>query len=1104
MKRYAATSILIVLFILLVLPLRVSVGSGNLGPGVVSGTSIAIHFTPTSICSPTAADMDNIRNASGLNAQYVRFDIWWDSVEPNQNAFSSCAYDYYTSILTNIQSEGLKSIAILGTNEPDWVYTACYLGLYPSVEQDALRQYAGNVSRNLGRWITFYQLGNELDSPQYFHEERCESQPVQYLTAIAQGIKNGTTTPYQTIVNTYADNLTFTASCNSQGGWYSHLADWLSTAGSYINIIAIDHYPGTYCQGFWATDGFLSSLAGLASSYGKEYAVTETGWSTFDSSEDAQNTYAQQALSQIYSFANSQVNDNPLLFISWYQLTDYNVGTVLNPYDCCFGLQRGQTTDRPAYQTVATYFHELIGYPVSFTESSLPPGTNWCVTFSNQNQCASGSTIVFNSQPGAYSYSVSISSCGPGCQYLPTVSSGSVTMRFAPATQGVTFIKQYQMTITANIVGGGTNYSPPTVTYRSNGQSQTATIGSSQVALYVDSGSNWNVDGLLTGSTSAERWQTNQPTNGLVTSPLSLSFSFYHQFLFTASYTVSGGGTPPAPALTAEQFGTQVETTLSTTPTGYWFDSSSACSAASSTGGSTSSERWATSTPCPNVNGAQSVVFAYYHQYLATLSYSTIGGNAIQAPALVSREFGDNYTTPIGTSPVGFWLDSSASWSLANPLQGSGSSERWEANSATSGIAAGTFVLTTNYYHQFLYLLSYSVLGGGSPLAPSLTATQFGSAYAQTVTTASTGHWLDYGTTCSVTNPSGGSTSAERWDTNTLCPPVDSPQSVVFTYYHQYQSNISYLVSGGGMPAPPSFECLQFGSAFSYTATTSPTSAWLDEGCSYSFTNPSSNSSPAQRWDAKTNASGTITSSSALKPVYYHQYAISISYVITSGGTPTAPSLTASQYGSPYSTSITSVPTSYWLDAGTSYSLSNPLAGLDSIERWQANEGVNGSVGSAQTLTVKYQHQFYVTVDLAPASAGRVSVKSGWYDADSQVSVSATPAEGFSFGSWTSGGSSISVLNASSSSTVLTVGGSGTLTARFSPLTTSTTQNTTGATTSSEHPTSSTSAILASTTSSTSGSAPQQGPGVLLYALGTLAVALVGAAGIIIFRRMRV
>src|SRR4030067_110713 len=67
------------------------------------------------------------------------------------------------------------------------------------------------------------------------------------------------------------------------GDWNTLFRDILNDAWGRdsIDIVAIDHYPGTWCCGSnyrdWAA---LATLLGIARDYGKEMAVMETGFST--------------------------------------------------------------------------------------------------------------------------------------------------------------------------------------------------------------------------------------------------------------------------------------------------------------------------------------------------------------------------------------------------------------------------------------------------------------------------------------------------------------------------------------------------------------------------------------------------------------------------------------------------------------------------------------------------------------------------------------------------------------------------------------------------------------------------------------------------------
>ncbi|MEM3291003.1 MAG: hypothetical protein QW046_05755 [Candidatus Micrarchaeaceae archaeon] len=75
-------------------------------------------------------------------------------------------------------------------------------------------------------------------------------------------------------------------------------------------------------------------------------------------------------------------------------------------------------------------------YTVSFTESGLPSGTSWSVTFNNQTQTSTTDSITFTAPNGTYEYRVLQSGA-----YVPSPVSGPITVNNAPVTVYVTFTK---------------------------------------------------------------------------------------------------------------------------------------------------------------------------------------------------------------------------------------------------------------------------------------------------------------------------------------------------------------------------------------------------------------------------------------------------------------------------------------------------------------------------------------------------------------------------------------------------------------------------------------------------------------------------------------
>ncbi|MDH5595131.1 MAG: PQQ-like beta-propeller repeat protein, partial [Candidatus Bathyarchaeota archaeon] len=63
-------------------------------------------------------------------------------------------------------------------------------------------------------------------------------------------------------------------------------------------------------------------------------------------------------------------------------------------------------------------------YSVTFTESGLPSGTSWNVTFNSQTQSSTLNSIMFSVPNGVYAFSIT-----PPTDYTASPSSGSVTVK---------------------------------------------------------------------------------------------------------------------------------------------------------------------------------------------------------------------------------------------------------------------------------------------------------------------------------------------------------------------------------------------------------------------------------------------------------------------------------------------------------------------------------------------------------------------------------------------------------------------------------------------------------------------------------------------------
>ena len=370
------------------------------------------------------------------------------------------------------------------------------------------------------------------------------------------------------------------------------------------------------------------------------------------------------------------------------------------------------------------------------------------------------------------------------------------------------------------------------------------------------------------------------------------------------------------------------------------------------------------------------------------------------------------------------WSDYGGAATFPASTVSSGSSERWSIGNAysTAALTTGGNTYSKQYYHQYQQTLSYSVVGGGSPSAPTATGSAFGSAYAPSLTTSVTAYWFDASGSITFSTSAGG--VGERWAHSPASVSAASSGSQVVNMYHQYQVTFAQANLGGdalGTVVTVNGVGKVYGDL--------PFSLWVDSSGSVAFSyaaTVSSSASGKQYIVADVDASSPlmVTGSVTVTGSYKTQYQVTFA---KSG-------LDSDAIGANATTDNVA---SQWVDSGTSLTFSYAGTVSSSI---QGKQFVLSSVSAASPLTVaapttinaSYTTQYQISFTVNPTDGG-ITTPSGttnlWTNAG-DLSISATPNVGYAFSSWTATGP-ITFASPSLNSTTATVNGAGTITANF-------------------------------------------------------------------------
>lgn len=399
-----------------------------------------------------------------------------------------------------------------------------------------------------------------------------------------------------------------------------------------------------------------------------------------------------------------------------------------------------------------------------------------------------------------------------------------------------------------------------------------------------------------------------------------------------------------------------------------------------------------------------------YYTNEAEVVYSN-PGSALTSAWMWVDEFDANTLTPV------FSANTSAPVSYVNPAQlqefsFNGTTEYSDAfNFVTGSLANGT--ISTG----IPLVLSYSLSGGGEGYSPpNLTYVSNKTVYTVPLTRSPTIYYADPGTRWSVSSTLAGSTAQHRWQTRQLTFGVaNSSLLEQFTYYSQYQVTFGFSVDGGGSGySAPSVSYVAFGGTMK---TPVGTYVWADAGSKYQYSSPLPGSSGAERWS--TLSMGYVDQSGQVSAVFYHQYLVTFEVTFKDTEVLPALSLSSTSVGQSYSATITEGTNSEWLDYGATYSVTRSFS-LESGQRLVTDGMSDGQVSANATVTLVYEHQFYVGVASNATDGGTTSPSSGWYDSGSTLNLVAIPSQGWMFEGWDGTGSDS--VSATAASVNLTVG----------------------------------------------------------------------------------
>jgi len=368
-----------------------------------------------------------------------------------------------------------------------------------------------------------------------------------------------------------------------------------------------------------------------------------------------------------------------------------------------------------------------------------------------------------------------------------------------------------------------------------------------------------------------------------------------------------------------------------------------------------------------------SISVTAYEQVQNTFSVTNSGGNPPSGDTLVlTGTFLASPANILSLNVGGLSSASNTAWSDYNTAvtfpastTKSSASERWSINGAisTAPLMAGGNTFSQTYYHQYQQTLSYTVVGVGSPTAPTATGTAFGVAYAPSLTNTATPYWFDASGSIPFSTSTVG--AGEQWAPIPASISATSAHTQIVSMYHQYL--VTFAQSGLDSSTASGTVLTVNGTNVAYSGL--PYTVWVNSGdrLVYAY-----NATVASTTAGKQFVVGTVSPVSPLVGIsspqtvtgsYTTQYKLTFAQSgldNTATGTVVTVNSAAQTYSNlPYTTG--------WINSGSTvtYSYNNPVTSSTTGKQFRLNS-VTGSaspitVSSPATITGNYVVQWQVT-----------------------------------------------------------------------------------------------------------------------------------------------
>jgi len=191
------------------------------------------------------------------------------------------------------------------------------------------------------------------------------------------------------------------------------------------------------------------------------------------------------------------------------------------------------------------YVHQyLVGFDYSFVGSApdSSPQINY-TSLGLQTSIYLNTTVSREWVDSGTTFGYSKSIAANSSQERWQADSPNLTTIVNSSTVTIQYHQQFLVRASYGVLGGGSGFTPPQISFASDGGMINSTLTQETSNYWSDYNSNWSVPAFLSGSASQERWiSVSSNRSGVVDSPLTISPSYQNQYHVLVTSADAGAG----------------------------------------------------------------------------------------------------------------------------------------------------------------------------------------------------------------------------------------------------------------------------------------------------------------------------------------------------------------------------------------------------------------------------------------------------------------------------------------------------------------------------------------------------------------------------------